>query len=97
MAMDDYGADGAQPQPGPATPAGAPAEQHAPTMPVEEAMAVLQQYGITDPAVMKKIDAALDSLEMAGILPPDEHEQAPAKPDAKLDGMISGAMTKAGM
>ena len=55
------------------------------------------KYGITDPAVMKKIDAALDSLEMAGILPPDEHEQAPAKPDAKLDGMISGAMTKAGM
>lgn len=96
MAMDDYGQDGPQQQPGPANPEGG---EHAPTMPVEQAMAILEKYGITDPQIMKQVDAALDSLEMAGVLPPDEHEQemAPSRPDAKLDGMISGAMKKHGM
>ena len=72
-------------------------EQPAPAMDPQQAMAMLKQYGISDPQTAQKVKMALEALEAAGMLPegPEsemgaEEEGAPPPANAKLAQMLAG-------
>lgn len=65
----------------------------APTMPPEQAMAMLKQYGINDPNTAQQVKMALEALEAAGMLPEgpeNEPEDEGGAMNAQMAQMLAG-------